>query len=247
MSRRFHWLYAPWQWLIFVPLVVILTVLGAALAIPLSMIAGPGVASRTVAANWARLVTWLAPARVRVRGRENLQPGQSYVVVSNHRSQFDIPVVYGFSGLDMRWIMKAEVLKIPLIGRGAVAVGHVPIRRDDPDDARERINRVLSDIRGGKGILFFAEGTRSRDGTLGRFKKGAFRVAIDRQLPILPITINGTRRIMPPGTIKLVPGEVELVIHPPVSTEGKGVDDLPAVRDEVRRAVESALAEEPLD
>lgn len=246
MSRRLYWLYAPWQWLVFVPLVILLTILGALIAIPLARFASPGLASRAVAANWARLVTWLTPVRVRVRGRENLVPGQSYVVVANHRSQYDIPIIYGFSGLDMRWVMKAEVLRIPLLGRGAVAVGHVAIDRENPEAARAAINSVLSDIRHGKGILFFPEGTRSKDGRLGRFKKGAFRVAIDQGLPILPVTINGTRRILPPGTIRLIPGMAELVIHPPVPTRDQTLAQLPALRDRVHRAVDSALEPEPL-
>jgi len=240
-------LYAPWQWLIYVPIVAILTVLGAISAIVLSLIASPRFASLLVAVNWARLVTWLLPVRVRVRGRENLRKGQSYVVVANHRSQFDIPVIYGFSGLDLRFVMKEEVSRLPMIGRGALAVGHIAIRRDDPESARSAINNVLSEIRGGTGILFFAEGTRSRDGNLKRFKKGAFRVAIDQQLPVLPITINGTRRILPPGSIRLVPGRAELVIHEPIDTRGLELDDVPDLRDRVKDRIGSALLAEPLD
>ena len=230
-----------WQWLVFVPLFLLLTLLGALIAIPLARLASPRVANLGVAMPWARLVAWLSLVRVEVVGREHLDPSRSYVVVVNHQSQMDIPLVYGFSGLDLRWVMKAELRRLPLIGPGCAALGHVFIDRANPDRARASINRALPEIGGRTGILFFPEGTRSRSGELMRFKKGAFRVAIERGLPILPMTVTGTRDILPADSLRIRPGRARLVIHPPITTTGLRLDEMRELREATRARIASAL------
>lgn len=236
-------LWFLWQWLIFVPAFLVLTLLGVVLVIPLALLVSPRAANLGIAAVWARLVAWMAPVRVSVSGRGNLDASCSYVVVVNHQSQMDIPVVYGFSGLDLRWVMKAELRRVPVIGIGCAALGHIFVERNQPDQARSAINRALPHIRGRTGMLFFPEGTRSRGGRLQRFKKGAFRVAIDRQLPVLPMTVTGTRDILPPGSLRIRPGRARLVIHPPIATRGMTEDDVRRLRDMARETIASALDE----
>lgn len=230
-----------WQWLVFVPLFLLLTLLGAIISIPVARLVSPRAANLGVAVPWARLVAWLSLVRVEVVGREHLDPARSYVVVVNHQSQMDIPVVYGFSGLDLRWVMKAELRRTPLIGAGCAALGHVFIDRANPDRARSAINRALPDIRGRTGILFFPEGTRSRSGELMRFKKGAFRVAIERGLPVLPMTVTGTRDILPADSLRIRPGRVRLVIHPPIATEGLSLNELRDLREAARTRIAAGL------
>lgn len=233
-----------WQWLVFVPVFLLLTLLGAVVAVLLATLAGPRTANRCVAVPWAQMVAWMSRVRLHVEGREHIDPEQSYVVVVNHQSMMDIPVIYGFSGLDLRWVMKAELRRVPLIGVGCAALGHVFVDRKNPDLARASINRALPDISGRTGILFFPEGTRSRDGRLQRFKKGAFRVAIDRQLPVLPMTVTGTRDILPSKSLRIHPGRARLVIHPPIATTGMSLDDLRALREAAHAAIHSRLAED---
>ncbi len=239
-------LYPIWQWLVFVPVAVLVTLVGAILAMVIALLISPRVANLYIAVPWGQILAFFAPVRVAVEGRENVDPKQSYVVVANHQSQFDIPVIYGFCGLDLRWVMKAELDKIPFVAQGCRAIGHIFVNRSDPDQARIAINLAVGRLQAGTGILFFAEGTRSRSGRLLAFKKGAFRVAIDQQMPILPMTVVGTRDVLPADSLRIRPGRVRLIIHPPVSTAGLALNDMGNLRDRVRLQVASGLEEEPV-
>lgn len=233
-------LYPLWKWLVFLPVAAVVTAIGGLLAVPVALFS-PRAANLYVAVSWSRILTGLTPARVVVNGSEHIQQGQSYVVVANHQSQFDIPVIYGYCGLDLRWVMKAELKFIPFVAAGCRAIGHIFIDRSEPEEARDAINKAVADLQPGTGILFFAEGTRSRTGALLPFKKGAFRVAIDRRLPVLPMTVIGTRDVLPAGTFKLRPGTVRLQIHPPVSVDGMSSADVEDLKVRVRDQIASAL------
>ncbi|MGY6588248.1 MAG: lysophospholipid acyltransferase family protein [Wenzhouxiangella sp.] len=237
-ANGFPALYPLWQWLVFVPIACLATVIGAILAVPLAVLISPRLANLYVAVNWARVLTRCAPVRVDIDGMENIVPGQSYVVVANHQSQFDIPVIYGHCGLDLRWVMKAELRKIPFVAAGCRAIGHIFVNRADPDQARAAINQAVSRLPRGTGILFFPEGTRSRSGQLLPFKKGAFRVAIDQKMPVLPISVIGTREVMPADSIRIRPGTVRLTIHPPIATDSLSVNQL----SELSRRTQAVIA-----
>jgi 1-acyl-sn-glycerol-3-phosphate acyltransferase len=234
-------LYPIYQWLVYMPLAITATVLGTLLAVPTALLVSQRLANLGIAARWCQLLARLVPVKVHVRGLEHIRPDQSYVVVANHMSQFDIPVIYGYCGLDLRWVMKAEIRWIPFVALSCRAIGHIFINRSDPEQARLAINAAVGRLRSGTGVLFFPEGTRSRSGELLPFKKGAFRVAVDQHLPLLPMTVIGTRDIMAADSFQLHPGEVELVIHPPLSTAGKSVADIPDLIDRSRNLIASAL------
>ncbi|MGK7297022.1 MAG: lysophospholipid acyltransferase family protein [Candidatus Wenzhouxiangella sp. M2_3B_020] len=231
-----HWLtalYPLWQWLVMVPVVAAFTVVGAVFAIVMCAFGKKRAANLCIAVRWARLIARLTPMRVEIEGSEHVDSDQSYVVVANHVSQYDIPLIYGYSGLDLRWVMKAEIGKLPFIAQGCRALGHIFIDRANPDQARAAINSSVADLPQGTGVLFFPEGTRSRDGRLRKFRKGAFRVAVDRRLPILPMTVVGTRELLPPGSLNVRPGTARLIIHPPIQPGSGPVDE--AVADLCRR------------
>jgi len=240
-------LYPVWQWLVFIPIAVVATLIGAVLSILISLLISPRIANLYVAVPWCHIIAFFAPVRVDVEGMEHVDRDQSYVVVANHQSQFDIPVIYGFCGLDLRWVMKAELGKVPFVAQGCRAIGHIFVNRSDPDQARTAINQAIGRLKSGTGILFFAEGTRSRSGKLLAFKKGAFRVAIDQQLPILPMTVVGTRDVLPADSLRIRPGRVRLIIHPPISTEGLKLADLRRLSDQVRLQVASGLDRDSVD
>ncbi|PKL94820.1 MAG: hypothetical protein CVV18_07730, partial [Gammaproteobacteria bacterium HGW-Gammaproteobacteria-8] len=205
-------LYPLWQWLVLIPLAVVVTVLTALIAVLVSLAGFSGFANLQVAPRWARIIAWLTPMRVELEGFENVEPGRSYVVVANHLSQYDILLIYGYCGLDLRWVMKAEIGVIPFVAQGCRAIGHIFIDRSNPEQARAAINRAVGELPAGAGVLFFAEGTRSRSGELMPFRKGAFRVAADRGMAILPMTVVGTREILPPGSMRIRPGRARLII-----------------------------------
>ncbi len=209
-------LYPLWQWLVLIPVAGLFTVVAAPVAIVMCAFGHKRRANRTIAVRWARLIARMTPMRVIVEGDDQIDPERSYVVVANHVSQYDIPLIYGYSGLDLRWVMKAEIGKLPFIAQGCRALGHIFIDRANPDQARAAINCAVADLPRGTGVLFFPEGTRSRDGRLMAFRKGAFRVSADRGLPILPMTVVGTRELLPPGSLRIRPGTVRLIVHPPI-------------------------------
>jgi 1-acyl-sn-glycerol-3-phosphate acyltransferase len=205
----------------------------------------PGTLSRVVASNWARVLAWVTPMWVRVTGRQHVESGQSYVVVSNHQSQFDILVLYGWLGIDFRWVMKKELRSVPGLGASCERLGHIFIDRSNHHAAISSINEARQRFTGGTSVLFFPEGTRSDDGRLRRFKKGAFRFAVDTSLPILPVTVTGTNNVLPARRYDLRPGPAELIIHEPVPTGGLTTDDIRTLSDRVRDVIRSALPGDP--
>ena len=223
------------------PLVVLLTSIFATLSILSAVLISPRFGSRYVASLWGRCIAWITPIRVKVSGAEHLREGQSYVITSNHQSQYDIPVIYGWLKLDLKWVIKKELRKIPGIGIGCEKLGHIFVDRKNPDQARGAINKALDGIKDGIGILFFPEGTRSADGQLKSFKKGAFRVALVQGLPVLPVTLKGTWDILPARTFKLFPGRAEMIIHSPIETKDMDMDDLNRLMAMTRKQIAEPL------
>ncbi len=179
--------------------------------------------------------------RVSVEGRENLDPSQSYVLVSNHQSQYDIFVLYGWIGVDFKWVMKKELRTVPGIGVACHRLGHIFIDRSNHAAAVATLEDAKRKIVGGTSVIFFPEGTRSRTGELKGFKKGAFRMAVDLGLPVLPVTVIGTRNVLPAGTSDLMPGSARLIFHPPVVVDGLEKKDCQKLMDEVRAVIDSGL------
>jgi 1-acyl-sn-glycerol-3-phosphate acyltransferase len=163
------------------------------------------------------------------------------VIVSNHQSFYDIFVLYGWIGIDFKWVMKASLRKVPFLGPACEKIEHIYIDRSNPAAAIESINMAKKRIVNGTSVIFFPEGTRSKTGELSPFKKGAFRFALDMDLPLLPITITGTKDILPAKTLDLFPGKAEMIIHPPMSIETYKDKDIQLLMDDVAEVIRSAL------
>ena len=235
------WLYQPYKYLVYAPVVGVVTAMLSIFALLLSFFVSSRTASRLTAVPWARILGTMAPMRVRVEGRENIDPKQSYVLASNHQSQFDIFLLYGWLGIDFKWVMKQELRTVPGIGIACDRLGHIFIDRSNHESAMASLEAAKQKIVNGTSVMFFPEGTRSRDGKLKQFKRGAFRMAIDLELPILPLTVTGTRDVLPADTTDLMPGSARLIIHPAVSVDGKTAADCPALSNQVRETIASAL------
>ncbi len=244
MKKLLFWPYQLYAWLIFLPLVALLTLIFSTLTVLFASLVNPHFASRVFAATWAKVCASLLPVPVTVEGRENAMRERSYVVAINHQSQIDILVIYGWLELDLKWVMKKELRKIPGIGMGCEKAGHIFVDRKVPKQAARAITEALARLGDGIGILFFPEGTRSLSGHLLPFKKGAFRTAIDQQLPLLPVTVVGTRNILPAKSLRIFPGRARMIIHPPIETAGMTVAQMDELMSETRRVIESALPAE---
>ncbi len=225
-KKIFFILYQPYKWLVFFPWVIVTTLFFGTLTVVLVFLTNPRFASFIGGAVWSRLNSYMTPMLVSVIGRENIDKRQSYVIVSNHQSDYDIFLLYGWLGVDFRWVMKQELRRVPGLGIGCEKIGHIFIDRKDKKRALEAINAAKSSIVNGTSVIFFPEGTRSMDGKPGTFKRGAFKMALDLGIPVLPVTIIGTREILPPKTINILPGRVRMIIHKPIAISGYSNDNL---------------------
>jgi len=234
-------MYQPYKWLVYIPVLIVNTMVFAILAVILSLLVNQKTGSYVGGVIWARFNALLAPIRVSVVGKENIKKNTSYIVVSNHQSYFDIFVIYGWLDLDIKWVMKKELEKVPGIGFGSKKVGHIFLDRSHKRMALETLNKTREKLVNGTSLAFFPEGTRNNDGQLLQFKRGAFKMAFDLSLPILPVTIRGTGNILPPGTIDLFPGKAELYIHPPIDILNYKEDDMRYLAEKTRQIIADKL------
>lgn len=233
--------YQFYKWLVFVPFLVVTTVVLGVPGCFIGWFISPALASRISAVTWAKLNAWATPMFVKVSGRENIEKDQSYVIVCNHQSHYDIFLLYGWLGIDFKWVMKKELRKVPVLGDVCDAMGHIYIDRANSASAIEEINRAKERIVGGTSVLFFPEGTRSLTGEMGNFKKGAFKMAIDLGLPVLPITIKGTRDILPAKSMRLMPGQAQMIIHKPIEIGAYTEANIELLMERARNTIESSL------
>lgn len=177
-------------------------------------------------------------ARLRVSGREHLDPDTAYVVMSNHSSLLDIPALFGaFPGL-LRMVTKEELTKIPIWGHALKKAGFIPINRKDRERAIAQLEIAKRNLQGGVSVWVAPEGTRSRTGELGPFKKGGFHVALGLGAPIVPTWIEGARDVLEPdGFVVHYGGDVHVCFGRPIDTAGEGPEDIEALMEEVRAAM----------
>ncbi len=190
----------------------------------------------------ARLALGLAGIRYRVSGRENV-PGTAVVFCSNHESNVDPPVLFEALHRRLHILYKAELHKFPIMGTVFDVGGFVPIERGDRESAMRSIALGAESLRAGNSFLIFPEGTRSRTGHLLPFKKGGFIMAIQAQVPIVPVAISGGRSAMRKGSPIVRPVRVSVRIGKPIPTSGMTLADRDSLIEQVRGDVERLLAE----
>lgn len=230
--------------LFFITAVVLDTLIFALLAI-IAGLFGPYSSLNTwFMQTWARIILWAAGVRLQVNGKENIEPRTSYIVIANHQSHMDIPITVWTLGLPLRIISKKELFKIPVFGWAMKAIGMLKIDRTNRKQAMETLNKAETVIRTHRlSILAFPEGTRSADGQIHPFKKGPFILAINTGLPILPVSISGTRNVLPKGEIGVTPGWVRVVIHSPVQTDILTLQDRHQLVREINQTISEGFIE----
>ena len=230
-----------YQWLIFCPVFIIITIITALTTSVGSFLFGNRFWGFYPARLWSKLTCYFAFCPVKVSGRENIVKGNSYVFVANHQGSFDIFLIYGFLNHNFRWIMKQELRKVPLVGAPCAAAGHIFVDRSNTKSIKTSLEKARKQLSGGLSVVVFPEGSRTKTGKMGRFKKGAFQLAMDLQLPIVPVTIEGPFDIMPSGSYTIHPTPLRLTIHPPVETSEITPDNLPQLMDKVSETISSGL------
>jgi 1-acyl-sn-glycerol-3-phosphate acyltransferase len=222
--------------------VVIATLFFSVLAIAISFFSRDGNSVHRVGRVWARCLLALSGIRVSVVGIERIDADRPHIFMSNHQSNFDIPVLLGHLPVQFRWLAKAELFRIPIFGRAMRGAGYISIDRSDRPAAFGSLRQAAEKIRQGVSILIFPEGTRSLDGSLKPFKKGGFVMAIGAGVPIVPVAVRGTYDIMPKHALLIRPREVAMEIGEPIPTAGVGLDSKEALMDAVRTAICRGLA-----
>jgi len=207
------------------------------IAVLLSLFFPSGNPSHRVARLWGRIQLGSTGTKVKVLGLENVEPQKSYIIASNHQSNFDIFTLLGYLPIQFRWIAKAELFRTPFMGWAMTRIGYIPIERGSPKKAYRNILQAAEKVKQGVSVMIFPEGTRSPDGKLQPFKKGLFLIAIKSQAPILPIVIRGTKEIMPKGDWRTHPGQVDVIIDPPIETAGISTDQEEKLAHRVRNTL----------
>ncbi len=199
---------------------------------------------------WSKLTCMISLCPVKVTGREKLNKKQSYIFVANHQGSFDIFLVYGYLEQHIKWVMKKSLRKIPLVGKACEAAGFIFVDNTSPKAALKTIDEAKKRLVNGASVVIFPEGSRTRTGKMGTFKKGAYQMALDLKLPVVPITINGSFDVMPIHSYFLHPHKMELIIHDPIDTSAYVSGDVRQLTTNIRElttqsreSIESALWE----
>lgn len=234
----FYFLY---QWLIAVPLIAVSTVITSILTLILSPLMPNSKISYLPAIIWGRFCCYILFIRVKVKGADNLDKKQSYVFTPNHQSMFDIFVIYGWIPVIFKWVMKMELKKVPFIGPACVAAGHIFIDRSNPVAAKNSLEKAAEQLKHGNSVVIFPEGTRTRTGKLGKFKRGGFLLAMELSLPVVPVTISGSFERLHMHSLMVRPGTITLTFHPPIDVTKYKENDSSLLLRTTQEIVRSAL------
>ena len=240
MIRIITFLY---QWLIAMPILLILTILTALTTLIGCRLGNGNFWGYYPAHIWSRLFCILSLVKIEVRGRENIDKNTSYVFVSNHQGAYDIFLIYGYLNHNFKWMMKKSLRKIPFVGKACESAGHIFVDRSGPKKVLETIRQAKDSLKDGVSLVVFPEGARTFTGHMGYFKKGAFQLADDLQLAVVPVTIDGSFEILPRTGKWIHRHRMILTIHDPIPPKGKGMENIKATMAEAYAAVESALPE----
>jgi len=234
----YHW----WRTVFFlIPAIAVYTIVLGTISILSSLVDSSGDFGHRCARAWAWLLLRTTGVRVSVRGIEKLDPHRSYVFASNHQSIYDIPIVFTSIPQQLRIVAKDSLGNFPFLGWHLRRTGHLLVDRKNPGaGVVKKMARLVS---GARSLIVFPEGTRSTDESVARFKGGSFLVAIDAGLPVVPVSIAGSRHIMRKGRLMTCPGHVTLTIHEPIPTAGVGREGARELAERVRGVVQRDVRE----
>jgi 1-acyl-sn-glycerol-3-phosphate acyltransferase len=202
-----------------------------------ALLSSTGNLAFTISTIWARIMLAVTNVHPTIRNRGKIKAGQSYIIISNHQSDYDILALVTTLGIQFRWIIKKELRKVPLFGYALYVARNIFIDRGNSEQAIRSIHEGFDRLPPGVSVMFFAEGTRSPDGGIHAFKKGGFIMAVEEGLPILPVTVNGGRRVLPKKSLVFRPGPVEVVVSDPIETGGYTHETLPELMEKTRAAI----------
>jgi len=224
-----------------IPAIYLFTIFMGTISLALSVVDRGGRVQHACARFWSRGLLVLARVRVRVRGLEHVDAGETYVFTANHTSYMDIPVIFAYLPANFRIMAKSSLFHIPFLGWHLQRSGHMPVAQNNPRRAARSLLEAAGHVAQGTPVFVFPEGARSKDGQVGEFKPGTFLIAIKSGKPVVPVTLNGVRAVLPMESWNLQPGDVEMILHAPIPTAGMHTNSAPALAQQVRDAILSSF------
>ncbi len=229
----FHW----WRTVFYlIPAIGVYTIVLGTISLASSLLDRRGYFAHGCARAWSWLILATTGVSVDVRGLDRLEPGRTYIFVSNHQSIYDIPVIFASLPFQLRIIAKESLGNFPFLGWHLRRAGHLLVDRRNPDRAGI-LRRWKALVGQGLSLIIFPEGTRSPDGQVRTFKGGSFLLAIEAGLPIVPLSVDGTRLVMRKGRLMTCPGHARLTVHAPIETAGVDVSRARELGEQVRAIV----------
>ncbi len=238
-------IYRIYQLCIVVPIGLLATLLTAIVTIVGCALGGSRFWGYYPGKWWSWLLVRLFLLPVKVEGREHLEPGQSYVFCPNHQGAFDIFLIYGFLGRNFKWMLKQSLRRMPFVGKACESARFVFVDKGSPSRIKHTMDEARKILSKGMSIVVFPEGQRTKTGKMEKYKRGAFMLADELQLPVVPLTINGSFDVMPRQKdghfVNWHP--LRLTIHKPISPIGKGAENLKYIEEESFKQTYSSLEE----
>ncbi|NLZ72609.1 MAG: 1-acyl-sn-glycerol-3-phosphate acyltransferase [Bacteroidales bacterium] len=225
------------------PVILVLTILTALTTTIGSVIGGAHFWGYYPGKIWSQLICLFLLLPVKIKGKENLDSKQSYVIVANHQGVFDVFLIYGFIGRNFKWMMKKSLRKLPFIGKACESAGHIFVDRSGPKKIAETIKNAKESLKDGVSLVVFPEGARTFTGHMGYFKKGAFQLASDLHLPVVPVTITGSFEVKPRTSKWVYQHPLTMTIHPPIPAKEHSPKMIRETMNEAYATIESALPE----
>ncbi len=237
-------LYKVYQLFIALPIIFVATVLTSLITI-LGGFINAHVFGYYPGRIWSKVVLRVLLLPIHVEGREHLQSRQSYVFVANHQGPVDIFLIYGYLGRNFKWMMKKALRKMPLVGVACEKARHIFVDKSGPKAIKETIDKARATLQNGTSLVVFPEGSRSFTGHMGLFRKGAFQLADDLQLPVVPVTIDGSFDVLTrmAGFNFVHWHPLRLIIHEPIPPVGEGKEDIKHTMEEAYRVIMNSLPE----
>ncbi|SHE46534.1 lysophospholipid acyltransferase family protein [Dysgonomonas macrotermitis] len=231
-----------YQWLIFTPILVFATIITAVLVMCGCTIGKHKFWGYVPPKYWSKIVCRAALCKIRVKPNAKVKPDESYVFVANHQGAFDIFLTYGYLNQNIKWVQKSELRRLPFVGKASEIAGHVFVDSSNTKTMLQTIQKAEEELVEGVSMVIFPEGARTLNAKMGRFRKGAYVIATQMQLPIVPITLNGPYNVLKRNTSTMHFGKtMEIIVHDPIETKGLTTDDIPELIEQSRSAIESGL------
>lgn len=235
--------YRVYQLCIALPILLVLTLLTALTTIVGSFIGSAHFWGYYPGKIWSQLICRILLLPIKVNNNQLVKTNQSYIFVANHQGSFDIFLIYGFLGRNFKWMMKKSLRSIPFVGKACQSAGHIFVDKSGPKKIQETIEQARHTLIDGTSLVVFPEGSRTFNGKMKPFKKGAFQLADELQLPIVPLTIDGSFEVLPRTGGFIRRHRMILTMHDPIYPQGQGPEDIKITMEKAYSAVQSRLPE----